>query len=537
VSNLEETIAVTEPTPASRRKSGLIEPLGNVVEYLLEDKPADPQALLLVEGEHTYGELDAAAREVAAYLVNAGTLLGDRVILIADNSFFWVASYLGILRAGLVCVPLPPRIAPDELAYVLQLTEPVFAFAQLGCATSHQQELSRVRTIVDGAVAISSSQRFLTFSDLRTAGAGSKAKLPEVHPRALAALMFTSGSTGRPRGVKISHANIIANTESIIQCLGLRRADRIMAVLPFHYCFGTSLLHTHLRVGGTVVADSRFRYPEVVLQRMRETACTGFAGVPSHYQILLRRSGLARMKFPALRYVQQAGGPLAPVLVAELRRALPEQQIYLMYGQTEATARLACLPPEFLDVKPGSVGKAIPGVELRVVDSRGKEVGPGEVGEITARGDNIACGYWREPQASAERFRDGWLHTRDLATVASDGFIYIVDRADDFLKCGGKRVSCRLIEEQLLEFEEVLEAAVIGVFDPVLGEAVKAFVVPRHLHSGAFTDALLQFCREHLAPELLPKQIVTTKALPKNSAGKVLKRALREGSKGGDLQA
>jgi acyl-CoA synthetase (AMP-forming)/AMP-acid ligase II len=261
---------------------------------------------------------------------------------------------------------------------------------------------------------------------------------------------------------------------------------------------------------------------------MRETACTGFAGVPSHYQILLRRSGLPTMKFPALRYLQQAGGALAPAFVRELRRALPDQQIYLMYGQTEATARLSCLPSEYLDLKPGSVGKAVPGVEIRIVNSAGNEVRPGEVGEITARGENIARGYWREPRASAERFRDGWLRTRDLATVDSEGFIYIVDRADDFLKCGGKRVSCRSVEEQLLEFEEVIEAAVIGISDVVLGEAVRAFVVPRTRPSPDFEAALLRFCRERLAPELVPKQITAVSALPKNSAGKVLKRSLRD---------
>ena len=168
---------------------------------------------------------------------------------------------------------------------------------------------------------------------------------PEVTSDDLAALIFTSGSSGRPKGVMVSHLNIIANTESIIECLGLTSNDRIMTVLPLHYCFGTSLLHTHLRVGGSVVLDQRFMYPEKVLDRMIETACTGFAGVPSHFQILLRSSSIRKRHFPHLRYAQQAGGYLAPKSIVELQEALPQAKVFVMYGQTEATARLSCFPP------------------------------------------------------------------------------------------------------------------------------------------------------------------------------------------------
>ena len=277
----------------------------------------------------------------------------------------------------------------------------------------------------------------------------------------------------------VSHANIIANTDSIVSCLSLTERDRIMAVLPFHYCYGASLLHTHLHVGGEVVGDSRFMYPETVIQRMIETRCTGFAGVPSHFQILLRNSSFRKKQFPDLRYVQQAGGSLASTFIRELKDALPHTQVFIMYGQTEATARLSYLPPDSLDSKLGSIGKGMPGVTLRVVNEEGREVSPGEVGEIVAEGANVTLGYWRAPQESEGTFRNGALYTGDLARVDEEGFIYIVDRAKDFLKCRGEKVSCRQIEEVLLEFDELVEAAVIGIPDGVLGEAVKAFVVPR----------------------------------------------------------
>ena len=175
-------------------------------------------------------------------------------------------------------------------------------------------------------------------------------------------------------------------------------------------------------------------YPDSALRRMQQTECTGFAGVPSHYQILLRTTTLKRMHFPKLRLLQQAGGRLAPAFVKELRDTLPGVQIFLMYGQTEATARLTYLPPELVDEKPGSIGKGIPGVKVQVLDESGNEVSPGQVGEIVAEGDNITLGYWQDSAETEACFRNGRLYTGDLATVDEDGFIYVVDRVRDFLK-------------------------------------------------------------------------------------------------------
>lgn len=503
-------------------------PNDNVASFLLEGKDPDRIALQFVDREHTYGELVRASAGVSNYLLQRSGQKGDPVILVSDNSFFWVAAYLGILGAGLVCVPLPTSVSNEDFNYILQTTQSKNAFVQSGFAIRNAGQFRQMHLLADREI-----PRFPDLASQELFGkvlseTAAAQRLPwRVHPDELAALMFTSGSTGKPRGVMVSHANIMANTESIIQYLGLTAQDRIMTVLPFHYCFGTSLLHTHLRVGGSLVIDLRFMYPEKILGRMLETECTGFAGVPSHFQILLRSSSLRKKHFPFLRYVQQAGGHLAPSFVQELREALPQTQIFIMYGQTEATARLSYLPPEFLDTKQGSIGRGIPGVKLRVLRESGEEVTPGEVGEIVAEGRNIASGYWRSPQDSAASFRGGKLYTGDLATVDEDGFIYIVDRAKDFLKCGGKRVSCRQIEERLLENEDLLEAAVVGMPDEVLGEAVKAFVVPRNGNSDGLQERLRLFCKQRMSPQLIPQDIVVLRALPKNGAGKVLKRQLK----------
>jgi long-chain acyl-CoA synthetase len=498
----------------------------NTVDFLLEGKPPTRAALHFVDRDYSYGELERAATDVSTYLVDAGGKKGDLVILISDNSFFWVGTYLGILRAGLVCVPLPTTLTPQDLSYILEITEPRIAFLSAGFAARNAVHFLDIQVVTDHEI---DTDRLAvkSFAEIRSQVPNIPGLLPEVDLHDLAALMFTSGSTAKPRAVMVSHANIAANTNSIIKYLNLTKDDRIMTVLPFHYCFGASLLHTHLRVGGSLVVDPRFMYPEKILERMLNTECTGFAGVPSHFQILLRTSSLRRRSFPRLRYVQQAGGHLAPTFIRELREALPGTQIFIMYGQTEATARLSYLPPEMLERKLGSIGKGIPGVKLRVVSESGEELHPGEVGEIVAEGENVTLGYWHAPEETAATFRGGMLFTGDLATVDEDGFIYVVDRAKEFLKCGGKRVSCRQLEDKLLEFGDLLEVAVVGVPDEVLGEAVKAFVVPRTPIHGELEFRLNLFCRQHMPQALVPKDIVMLNCLPKNSAGKVSKSDLR----------
>jgi acyl-CoA synthetase (AMP-forming)/AMP-acid ligase II len=496
------------------------EDCSNVYDFLLAGKDPEQTALIFLDSEKTYGDIAFSSQQVASHLLRQGCVKGDRVLLIAENSFFWVASYLGILRAGLVCVPLPANTPQETVTYIAENTG-----AKAACVPGRVFLKTRLGLQVPVLSDISMAPQ----EKSETEQASLDVSVPgvsRISRQDLAALMFTSGTTGKPRGVMVSHGNIIANTRSIIEYLRLTSRDRIMTVLPFQYCYGASLLHTHLRVGGSLVIDPRFMFPEKILERMRETECTGFAGVPSHYQILLRKSSLRNYCFPHLRYVQQAGGHLAPAFVRELREAIPAAEVFLMYGQTEATARLSYMPPAMLDKKPGSIGKGIPGVRLRVLYD-GRDARPGEVGEIVAEGENITQGYWRAKEESAAIFRNGQLYTGDLATVDEDGYIFIVDRAKDFIKCGGNRVSCRQIEEKLLEFDGLLEAAVVGVPDEILGEAVKAFVVTREGNAAELEAPLRQFCMRNLLPAQLPREFVFLDALPKNASGKVAKSALR----------
>jgi acyl-CoA synthetase (AMP-forming)/AMP-acid ligase II len=495
----------------------------NVAEYLLADKADGDPCLLTLDGSYTYGELRNATSALAGYLHERGVKKGDRVLLMGENSFFWVAGYLGLLQAGFVCVPVPPSAPPPKVQFYSEHTGAHFALVQFGLLPRIGSALPSENIVLESNMKCGPTGVSLTSILSRD----SIYRLPACSTRSsdLAALMFTSGSTRQPQAVMISHGNIRANTESIIEYIGLTSRDRAMVVLPFHYCFGTSLLHTHLRVGGTLVLDSRFMYPEKVLQRMQDTECTGFAGVPSHYRILLDKTSLRKKNFPHLRYVQQAGGHLEAAAIQRLRRALPTTEVFVMYGQTEATARLSFLSPELLDTKLGSIGKGIPGVRLRI-ENEGRPVQPGEVGEIVAEGENVGQGYWNNPEETARTFQNGRLHTGDMATVDEDGFIRIVSRARDFLKCGGTRISCQQLEQEILAYGNLQEVAVIAVPDDIMGEAVKAFVVPRS-NAQTTPEQVKRFCRTRLPFQLVPREIVVLDTLPKNDSGKVLKEQLR----------
>jgi acyl-CoA synthetase (AMP-forming)/AMP-acid ligase II len=341
-------------------------------------------------------------------------------------------------------------------------------------------------------------------------------------------IIFTSGSTGVPKGVMISHKNLIANTESIIKYLKLTENDRMLVVLPFYYCYGLSLLHTHLRAGGSIVLNNSFIFLGSIINNLLDDKCSGFAGVPSHFQILLRKSdNFKTTKFPDLKYVTQAGGKLAPIFIDEFRNSHPEITFFVMYGQTEATARLSYLPPELYEAKKGSMGKGIPGVELRVVNETGRNIKPGEVGEVIARGDNIMLGYFADEEGTRNTIRNGWLYTGDLGTVDKDGYIFLTARKKEIIKVGGKRISPKEIEAVILELPEVVDCTIEGVEDELLGEALKATIVVRG-ENGKETmpDRIKQHCARHLALYKVPQIFELKEQLIISATGKKIKGKL-----------
>ena len=348
-----------------------------------------------------------------------------------------------------------------------------------------------------------------------------------------ALIAYTSGSTSSPRGVVQTHGNIDANTRAIARYLRLTADDRAMATLPLFYCYGRSILQTHLLVGGSVFFDHRFMYPTVVLDEMLDQRCTGFAGVPVTFENLRRHGALDGRDLGSLRYVTQAGGAMRAETTEWARDAFAPAELFVMYGQTEATARLTYLPPEAAHTKAGSAGIALDNVELRIVDDAGRPVTVGHEGNVVARGPSVTPGYFRAADATAEVFRDGWLWTGDIGLLDEDGFLFLTGRAKEVLKLAGNRVSPTEIEELVVSHPAVAEVAVARATDSTGAEHAIAFVVTAHDVAG--TDVDEADVRRHvrsLAPAFkVPTRIRFVDALPYTASGKVARNQLQESIK------
>ncbi len=482
-------------------------------------------ALIAGNGEMvSYGGLKALAGGVLTTLQRMQLPRSSRIAIVAANSPFWVVCYLAILKAGHVAVPLAPTITAEEMrARIAQASINVVCLDQRSFGKLRPVLGQQIAVIKDSQVALGTWPHHDAISPTQDADVDSDAD---------AALMPTSGSTAQPRLVRVSHRNIQANTQSILNYIDIGPQDRMWVVLPLHYCFGTSLLHTYLRAGASLVFCNSFAFPEMALKMLAAHHCTGIAGVPSVFQTLLRNSTFQQQTWPMLRHIQQAGGKLAEPLLQELMQGMatvaPNARIFTMYGQTEATARLSYLPPERLADKLGSIGKGIPGVTLQVLNAQGEPAAMGEVGEIVASGHNITKGYLDDPEATATKFSAGQLRTGDMAYADEDGFLFIVDRAADFIKSFGHRVSSQEVEVCALAIPGVIAAAAIGEPDAMRGEAIRLFVVVTRTNGESMTerDIATHFAQQ-LPRHKYPRDIIFVDALPMTANGKVAKNMLR----------
>ena len=490
----------------------------NIAEAILSRGADSAAAILYRDSAMTYGVLREKVAQIAYRLLDQGSLKGDRIGIISENSPFFVAAYLGTIRAGLTAVPFQTEVVAG-------------AFSEMVLSTGIRALLVSNRYRKHVQVWAEELGLPILTEHGEECHPGSKTKPFPATDAAddLAALMFTSGSTGSPKAVMVTHRNIERNALDIISYMGLSCDDRIMVVLPFHYCFGLSLLHTHLMVGGSIVLNNEFKlFPEAVLAEMQQKECTGLAGVPSTFQILLRRSRFRELDFPRLRWFQQAGGKLPNPCIQEILLSFPRVKYFLMYGQTEGTARLSYLPPERLTDKLGSIGRGLPSTRLEVLKPDGTPVVPGsdEIGEVVASGDNITQGYWGDPVETAKFFKNGKLHTGDLARVDSEGFIFIVERERDVIKSGGIRVGAKEVEDVIAELPEVVEVAVIGTPHELLGEAIKALVVPTS-DTSITPQSVKAHCGRRLPASKVPEEVILLGSLIHNSSGKVLKQELK----------
>ncbi len=494
------------------------------------------EALVSEEGRFTYSELSDMANQIAHALVSLGVKKGDRVVIFLDNCVEAVASIFGILKVGAVFSVINYSTKANKLQFILNN-------CQAKVLISHQDKLPLINFIISqtphltGMIVKGKNKKscieklVISFEEIFSSQS-QKDYHELIIDIDLAALIYTSGSTGNPKGVMLTHLNMVAAATSITQYLQNISSDIILNVLPLSFDYGLYQILMGFKIGGTVILEKSFNFPYEIIKKLVNEKVTGFPIVPTIASILLHLKNLSKFDFKHLRYISNTAAHLPTAHVMKLQEIFPKTKIYLMYGLTECK-RVSYLPPDQITIRPNSVGKAMPNVEVSIVDSLGKPVKPGTIGELVVRGSNVMQGYWQMPEETNKILNIGkypWekvLYTGDLFKMDQEGYLYFVARKDDIIKCKGEKVSPKEIENVLYMMPEIAEVAVVGVEDNILGQAIKAFVVPsdsKFLNE----NKILQHCYQHLEDYMIPSYIEIVKTLPKTDSGKIKKAAINK---------
>jgi len=501
----------------------------------------DKEALVHGEQRLSYREVTRRAGGLAEGLRRAGLVRADRIGIYLEPSVAQVISIFGISEAGGVYVPINATLFSEQVAHIARdcgMKGLITTRAKLATLAGVLPQIPTLEFVVltgegsDPKVKLPSSQLEELY-DLPHTTPGHEPSIS----KDLAAILYTSGSTGKPKGVMLSHANVMAGSTIVSTYLGITSSERILAVLPFSFDAGMNQLMTAFQQGGTIILIN-FIFAREVVQMLLKERVTGVAGVPTLWSLLTQpNSTLHKHAVPDLRYITNTGGAMPQAVLKILRQLLPATKIFLMYGLTEAF-RSTFLPPEELDRRPTSMGKAIPDTEILVLNDHGQLCKPGEPGELVHRGPTVSLGYWNRPEDTARALRPNPLlpaemgdsekvcYSGDLVKTDEDGFLYFIGRRDTMIKSSGFRISPTEVEEVLFQTGKLRGAAVIGVPDEVLGQVIKAFVVAKDSETLS-TAALLAACAEKMPRYMVPKFIEILTELPKTSSGKVDYPALR----------
>jgi long-chain acyl-CoA synthetase len=509
-------------------------------EFLEESVARHPDKTALVcDGRRlSYRDVDDRANRLARALAGRGVQRGDRVAIVLENSAEAVIALFAALKADGVFVLLNPTTKAEKLGHILdhcRASALVGHVRRLDTIRAGCRQAPSVRTVFLDGAADAAGPAEVPGAECVALAPVLMGDAPGGRPARrsididLAALVYTSGSTGGPKGVMLTHRNMVAAATSITTYLDNRPDDVILNVLPLAFDYGLYQVLMAFRFGGTVVLERSFAFPHLALQKIPRERVTGFPIVPTISALLLQMD-LGKYDLSTVRYLTNTGAPLPVEHIRQLRARWPHVHIYSMYGLTECK-RVSYLPPDEIDRRPESVGRAMPNTEAYIVDDEGRRVAPGQVGELVIRGGHVMLGYWEAPEETARVLRPGLLpgervlHSGDLFRADEDGYLYFVGRRDDLIKTRGQRVSPREVEEVLHRLPGVAEAAVVGVPDEVLGTAIKAVVRPVE---GAQLDAqaVLRHCAQHLEDHLVPTIVEFRAELPRTETGKVSKREL-----------
>jgi acyl-CoA synthetase (AMP-forming)/AMP-acid ligase II len=501
-----------------------------LVHHFLE-KSAElfPDKIAIVHEERRteFSRINKWANQLAHCLIKSNVSNGDRIVLLCENNLEYIFCYYGILKAGCIAVSLNTDLKPESLAELLkELKSKVVIVSSKFERTVRSLDLSSLHIsrlfIVEPRQSNQGAGYCVSSLYDELAGQPDENAGLEIDQTSCATIIYTSGSAGKPKGVMLSHANIVANTRAIIEYLKLTSSDVQMVVLPFFYVMGMSLLNTHFAVGGRIVINNKFAYTASVLKQMAEEGVTGFSGVPSTYAHLLFKSPLAkyRDKLPRLRYCSQAGGHMPRHIKLELLKILPPHTLlFVMYGATEAAARLTYVPPKLLMSKIDSIGKPIAGVAIEVISPEGKVLRPGETGELVAHGENIMLGYYKDEEATKEALDRHGYHTGDLGYHDDDGFLFVTGRMDDQIKVSGHRINPQDIEDVVVESGHAIECIILPTPDSFRDLKLVGLAVP--IRESADTGRkILEYCHRKLPKYKIPDSLVLVDAIPKNSNGK-----------------
>jgi long-chain acyl-CoA synthetase len=508
------------------------------VEEFLESSARrlpDKVALVCDDRRWTYAELDRHADRLAAAFRQLGVQAGDRIAVHLDNSAAAVIAIFATLKAGGVFVLVNPTTKAAKLGYILRDCSATALIADgrrhqvLSEALAMHPELGTVVITGGGPMPAFTGRHTVASFDALIDESPAEPRGPAGIDVDLAALVYTSGSTGVPKGVMLTHLNMSTAAASITTYLENSEDDVILNVLPLSFDYGLYQVLMAFRMGARVILERAFTYPHTVLAALSRERATGFPIVPTIAALLLQLD-LTRYPFPDLRYITNTGASLPVAHIAALRRWLPHVRLYAMYGLTECK-RVSYLPPEEIDRRPLSVGKAMPNVETMLVDADGRVLPAPATGELVVRGTNVMQGYWNLPEATAEVLGPGalsgerWLHTGDIFRTDEDGFLYFVGRRDDIIKSRGEKVSPREVENALYGLPDVVAAAVVGEADDVLGHAVVAYIV-RGEGSTLTEQDVLRHCGRHLEDVMLPRRVQFLADMPRTATGKIDRRAL-----------
>ncbi|MBR3770983.1 MAG: acyl--CoA ligase [Clostridium sp.] len=484
----------------------------NLCEYLLESAEKYPEQIFVRDGEnqYSYQSVCQKVKAYASYLVdNCHLQPNDKVVLYVENSIEYIVAYFAVMWVGGVVVPVNTVNESDMVRYVAKETEAVLIVVsgkkrqimKLQCSEFRVLEI-KYDSIQDSKSTVSSKE----------------------NEEAL--IIYTSGTTDKPKGVVLSHQNLGSNTHAILKYLPIHEGSNILVTLSFTYSYGNSILLTHTKAGGTLYISHESAFPQKILEQLQIPSITAFSTVGSYLNVLMKQSNFTIDDFASLEYMTFAGEATSYDALIEIRKKLPNLKLYVMYGQTEASARISYLEPALLEIKKGSVGLPVEDTKVKIIDECGKEVPNGEIGELLVRGPGIMQGYYKEPELTSQTVTDGWLHTGDLAYLDNEAYLYIAGRKKDMIKVKGYRISPVEIENKINTISGVVEAAVVEETNEQKETIMAAYVVlsdrEKKIHD------IEKEARHMLPVYKRPARWYSVESIPKTLNGKVKRVQLRQ---------